>query len=63
MPSAASSTVKPARSKDNLTYLSAVLKGEIHSQNDPSSLENNVIVVRILEAARESAKQGKKIVL
>ena len=55
--------VKPARFKDNLTYLSAVLKGEIHSQNDPSSLENNVIVVRILEAARESAKQGKKIVL
>jgi len=55
--------VKPARFKDNLTYLSAVLKGEIHSQNDPSSLENNVIVIRILEAARESAKQGKKIVL
>jgi predicted dehydrogenase len=55
--------VKPARFKDNLTYLSAILKGEIHSQNDPSSLENNVIVVRILEAARESAKQGKKIVL
>lgn len=55
--------VKPTRYKDNLSYLAAVLKGEIQSENDPSSLENNVIVVRILQAARESARQGKKIAL
>lgn len=53
--------VKPAPYKDNLSYLAAVLKGEVHPANDLSSLENNLIVVRILEAARESAKQGKKI--
>jgi len=26
-----------------------------------SSLENNLIVVRILEAAKQSAKEGKKV--
>jgi predicted dehydrogenase len=55
--------VKPAAYKDNLSYLAAVLKGEVHSENDLSSLKNNLIVERILEAARESAKQGKRIVL
>ncbi len=55
--------VKPAVYRDNLSYLSAVLRNEIHSVNDLSSLENNIIVVRILEAARKSAKEGKRIVL
>jgi len=49
--------------QDYLSYLSAVLKGEILSQNDLSSLENNLIVVKILEAAKRSAKEGKRIVL
>jgi hypothetical protein len=31
--------------------------------NDPSSLENNLIVIRILEAARKSAATGKRVVL
>jgi predicted dehydrogenase len=30
---------------------------------DLSSLENNLIVVRILEAAKQSAKEGKKVML
>ena len=55
--------VKPPAYKDNLSYLAAVLRGEVHSVNDLSSLENNLIVVRILEAARESARQGKRILL
>ncbi len=55
--------VKPYIYKDNLAYLAAALKGEIHTSNDPSSFENNLIVVRILDAARESAKTGKRIVL
>ena len=49
--------------KDNLQYLADVLHGNIKPANDLSSLENNLIVVRILEAARESAKTGKKIKL
>ena len=48
---------------DNITYLTAVLNGTIHPENDLSSLNNNLIVVRILEAARKSAKEGKRIVL
>ncbi|MEP6684325.1 MAG: Gfo/Idh/MocA family oxidoreductase [Parafilimonas sp.] len=55
--------VKPYLYKDNLAYLAAALKGEVHNANDPSSFENNLIVVRILEAAKESAKTGKKIAL
>jgi predicted dehydrogenase len=56
-------TVKPAVYTDNLPYLAAVLRGQIHPVNDLSSLENNLIVVKILSAARESARSGKKIVL
>jgi len=55
--------VKPYIYKDNLAYLAAALKGEANISNDPSSLENNVIVVKILEAARKSAKAGKTIKL
>ncbi|MGC4038943.1 MAG: Gfo/Idh/MocA family oxidoreductase [Chitinophagaceae bacterium] len=55
--------VKKATYSSNLVYLADVLRGKIHPDNDPSSLENNVIVVRILEAAKNSAKEGKKIVL
>lgn len=48
---------------DNLTYLAAVLQGTIKPGNDLSSLENNLIVVKILEAAKRSAKEGKKVLL
>lgn len=48
---------------DNLSYLAAALKGEVKEKNDLSSLENNLIVVRILEAAKESGRTGKKVVL
>ncbi|MGM9474989.1 Gfo/Idh/MocA family protein [Pedobacter sp. GSP4] len=48
---------------NHLNYLAAVLKGEIKAENDLSSLNNNIIVVRILEAAKASAKTGKKVFL
>ncbi|WP_316829518.1 Gfo/Idh/MocA family oxidoreductase [Pedobacter aquatilis] len=47
----------------SLGYLSAVLKGEIKPLNDLSSLENNLIVVKILEAAKTAAKTGKKVMI
>jgi predicted dehydrogenase len=56
-------TVKPAVFVDNIPYLEAVLRGKVHPVNDLSSLENNLIVVKILEAAKQSAKEGKRIVL
>jgi len=55
--------VKPYVYKDNIRYLSDVLSGKINADKDLSSLENNLIVVRILEAAKQSAIAGKKIYL
>ena len=55
--------VQTALYTDNLPYLADVLRGKIQSVNDLSCLENNLIVVRILSAARESSKTGKKILL
>lgn len=48
---------------NNLTYLADVLQGKIEEGNDLSSLSNNLIVVKILEAARLSARQGQRIVI
>jgi len=49
---------------DPFAYLGAVVHGEVKlSPTDLSSLENNVIVVEILEAAKKSAKEGKTISL
>jgi len=55
--------VAPPQFKTNLEFLKAALDNEIHDANDPSSFETNFIVVRILEAAKQSAKTGKKIML
>ena len=55
--------VKPYQYKDNIPYLADVLHGKVDPGHDLNSLENNLIVVRILEAAKESAKTGKKVML
>lgn len=49
--------------RDHLSYLAAVISGKIKPGNDLSSLDNNLIVVKILEAARQSAKTGKRVAL
>ncbi|RZL98875.1 MAG: Gfo/Idh/MocA family oxidoreductase, partial [Pedobacter sp.] len=49
--------------KDHLNYLARVLRNEIDPAGDLSSLENNLTVVRILEAAKQSARDGKKVIL
>jgi hypothetical protein len=47
---------------DPFAYLAAVVRGEIKvSPTDLSSLENNLTVVEILEAAKQSAREGKVI--
>jgi len=53
--------VAPPAYTDNLVYFADVIRGRIKSDNDLSSLNNNMTVVRILSAARQSAKQGKRI--
>jgi glucose-fructose oxidoreductase len=45
---------------DSISYLIAVVSGEI-KPTGLSALDTNVIVVRILDAARESAKSGRTI--
>jgi predicted dehydrogenase len=52
----------PDADADPVAYLLAVVRGTERPMG-PSSLENNVIVTEILEAARESAKTGKTVVL
>jgi hypothetical protein len=43
--------VHPAAYHDNISYLADVLSGKTDPAGDLSSLPNNLIVVRILEAA------------
>lgn len=47
---------------DPFAYLAAVVRGEIQVKpGDLSALENNMLVMEILEAAKESASTGKTI--
>ena len=45
----------------SLSYLSAVLRGQIVPRGDLTALDTNVIVMQILDAARESARTGKAV--
>jgi glucose-fructose oxidoreductase len=56
-------TPVPAPYDDPLHYLAAVIRGEIQEDGSPSSLETNVIVSEILDAARTSAKTGRSVAL
>lgn len=49
--------------ENHITYLEQVLKQGKVPENDLGSINNNVLVVEILEAAKQSAKEGKSIVL
>jgi predicted dehydrogenase len=51
----------PAAYRDNITYLADVLSGKTDPGDDCSSLSNNLIVVRILEAATLSAREGRRV--
>jgi glucose-fructose oxidoreductase len=47
--------------KDSLSYLAAVLRGQIAPKGDLTALDTNVAVMQILDAARESARSGKTV--
>ena len=50
--------------EDPISYFADVIRGKINvPEHGTYSLENNVMVVKILEAARESAKTGKTVLL
>lgn len=49
---------------DPFAYLASVIRGDIVVKpNDLSALDNNLLVMEILEAAKKSAKKGKTIFL
>lgn len=47
----------------SVAYYAAVIRGEIDAAGSLSSLENNLIATEIMEAGRESAKTGKRVLL
>ncbi len=53
----------PANRKGSLAYLAAVLHGEIKPEGDLSALDTNVVVMQILDAARQSAATGRTVAL
>jgi len=53
---------RPPDERDSISYLTAVVRGKF-KPSGLSSLENNLIVTEILEAARESVRTGKTIEL
>jgi glucose-fructose oxidoreductase len=46
---------------NSLSYLAAVLRGQIQDKGDLSALDTNVTVMQILDAARESARTGRSV--
>jgi predicted dehydrogenase len=50
----------PGDESDSLSYLAAVVRGRLEPSG-LSSLENNLVVTEILEAARESARTGQAV--
>jgi predicted dehydrogenase len=59
---ATTATPLPAPDDDVLHYLTAVVRGR-RKPDGLSSLENNLMVTRILAAARESARTGKAVAI
>jgi predicted dehydrogenase len=52
----------PEQARDSISYLTSVVRGTI-KPDGLSGLENNVIVVEILSAARESIRTGRTVTL
>lgn len=54
----------PSPYHDPFSYFAAVVRNEIKvGPNDFSALENNMLVIEILDAAKRSAREGKRIYL
>ena len=48
---------------DSLSYLAAVLHGQVTPDGDLSSLDTNMVVVQILDAGRRSAQTGRTVAI
>jgi hypothetical protein len=50
-----------APNDDSLHYLAAVMSGQLQPLGDLTSLDTNIVVMQILDAARDSARTGRTI--
>lgn len=53
--------ISAPRYKDEVAYFTAIIKNGASDDNQLMSLERNVIIVKIIDAARQSVKEGRKI--
>lgn len=53
----------PPPQDTSLHYLAAVVREQLDPDHDPTSLDTNVIVMQILDAARQSVRTGKTVAL
>ena len=51
----------PQNESTSLTYLVAVLRGQLAAKGDLSALDTNVVAMQILDAARTAARTGKTV--
>ncbi len=60
-----SATATPLAPPENssMQFLAAVVNGQLTPKDDQAALDTNMIVMQILDAARESAKTGKTVEL
>ena len=58
-----STIIAPYKYANNVSYLTDILNGKIVAEDDLSSIKNNIIVMKILDAARTSVKEGRRILL
>jgi predicted dehydrogenase len=56
-------TISTPEYKDEIAYLTAVIKHGAADNNGMLSLERNLVIAQILDAARRSVREGKKIQL
>ena len=55
---------RPKPQNNPFSYFAAIVRGKLKMEDsDPSSLQNNMIVMEILEAAKESARTSKTVYL
>ena len=53
----------PLQQSNSLGYLAAILHGQVQPAGDLSSLDTNLVVMQILDAARTSAATGRTVTL
>jgi predicted dehydrogenase len=56
-------TLLSSPNNNSLSYLAAVVRGQLEPRGDLTALDTNIVVMQILDAARESARTGRSVEL